>query len=482
MQLSHFARVVDAKGRVVGTAYPLSEQRLLTAGHVARELGAEFRVVWGAEQPTAECRARCTWIRAGDVARDGALDAAVLEVFEGSTPEGVGAYLTSQPLRRTVEWESRGYAVAGDAPAKDDETPWAREVPLSGEAFSFVEDASHFQVTAESPPKRAKDWSGISGAPVFVGGVICGIITNGAARFEGNRLVALPSSRLLAEPGFVEAVGLRQSRPEFEALRRDLRSALDADESVRRELFGVAPEWQSAYESGQLEALVEAILTSSALQLTQYFDNAHAGCYMREPRALATADALADILARLLPWLSIRTLVGSGPPRGGSVWPLPASTATTAELLMAGFDERAFDYGELVRGLPYPAADVAVRAGIAIDVDGTIEFRRLSTHLAEWLLGQPVVKDRDLTNHQLEELNAAIEYYANRRRGAVRFYLVLDAQRHAGNRTFLAQIERYLPALAVVLLQDRSDSDESRICWHLRDLIHRARTGEEFSP
>jgi len=482
MKVEHFARVMTSPGsnEVDGTAYPLGPTRFLTAGHVARELGREMDLVWGAEQEELRCRVRCTWIRTGDVT-EGDVDAAVLEYLHGDKPDGMLAFLATSPMARAGAWESQGFALAGES--ERDEAVWSSPVGLNGTAYPPQPDGTRFELSVEAPPDTRELWKGISGTSVFVGRTLHGLIANAAPNFDSRRLLAVPMPALLADPDFKKAAGLLQERPDFGELSRHLQKHLGEDEQSRLHLIAQQPSWDQAYQDGGCSSLVEELLATSALDLARNFDHAHAACWHGEPPQPVSASTLFEIASRLLPWSWSSRIELNQTGIGGTVLSLPVGRATAAELLMAGWDGRAFQYGGLVYNLPHPEADVGVRLGFGIDPEGTEQFRALTTRLASWVWQGDFPADRDLSIDRLVELNDEFEFLGTRPYARIRYFLVMDAQQAKKAAAFLGQIREHLSSLRVLVLDGKQDSDESSMCRNLRDLCYREQNqGKDYFP
>lgn len=480
MNVAHIARVTAGPDseEVLGTAYPLTATRFLTAGHVVKEVDREFDLVWGAEAPTHRCTVRSVWVRNGDVADKGEVDVAVLELIGGEPPEDLGVFVSSRPLALQGKWESHGFGRAGDASHAG--RKWARALPLHGTMSPYAEDTRVVQITAESPPAEAKHWAGISGAPVFIGGILYGVVTNGARGFKGNRLLMVPTHRLMDDDSFVAAAALPQSSRDLRRLRTELGEMLQADMRARQALFGVATNLEQVYQVDGVEGVVEKLLQSTPADIVAAFNYAHQACYVALPPVPESASTLASVLERLLPWLAVRDLV-VGVDEAASVVRLPVGSVTAAELWMSGRDGRPYDFGEFIQKMPYPEPEVRRRTGFTIDPTGSLSFREFVRFLHRWLKERDP-EDRQLDDGQLAELDRNLAFYSKGQR-PIRYYLALEHDQLDKSRAFLDEVRRKLPALSVLILRSSSDAVEQDLCLNLRALVHRERTGgEEYRP
>lgn len=197
MDLASFVRVM---GALKGTGYLLRPGVVLTAGHVVageKTVRVEFD---DAEGEVVKRPAEVVWQAEEG---NGGLDAAVLRFeAEGGSAELPG--LARGPLLQDVDFRSRGWAKA----ALPERSVADSLVPFGGTAHAFVLHTDRFYLTVEGEPAEVDDWKGISGAPVFAGGQIQGVIVDGLPRFEGRKLRTVPMHRLLARADFAAAIGL----------------------------------------------------------------------------------------------------------------------------------------------------------------------------------------------------------------------------------------------------------------------------------
>jgi tetratricopeptide (TPR) repeat protein len=205
---------VSAGGRSFGSGYLVAPGLVLTAWHVVcddkGQLYADPIVRFLAEDTVFQCRV--AW--AGRIDLDGAL----LELT-GSVPP-------CQPVRwgQLVSSEVGIICEAAGFPVSMEQDDRLRDVEhLRGEinaGTGLLGGRIYVDVTSARP--QPGDWYGMSGAAVWSGPLLVGVVAWDATAFAAGRLAAEPVTRLLADPGFraligpgavVEAVELAQRRP-----------------------------------------------------------------------------------------------------------------------------------------------------------------------------------------------------------------------------------------------------------------------------
>lgn len=191
----------------IGTGYLLAANLVLTASHVVPDSGVTLLEIrtdepgqWHAMEP------ELVW-------RDAALDAALLrpKVPFAELPEVAWA---EETFDTDAVWHSGAYPKAGTVD-QDGKTAW-KTVGLGGKLQALGgagQGGRELELTVDAPPP-ADAWAGISGAPVFVGDRLAGVIKEVPKSFQGNRLAAVPAGLLLQNHGFRMAL----SRPWLDPL------------------------------------------------------------------------------------------------------------------------------------------------------------------------------------------------------------------------------------------------------------------------
>lgn len=198
----------DGGGRygASGTAYPVDDDLFLTARHVVDQpdRAAKYRIKlhWLDYKYSEEVADEDDVLLLEDdpsLRFDGTLDAALVRCRR---PPGV-------PLSRGIvddrlpapgaRWESEGFPAFGDFGS-------GREaVPFSGEVYGTTENRPSFFVRSHVVPSDDSKWPGFSGAPVFSGGRIIGVVQKANSNAE-QLLKVTPGWRIARSPTFREAL------------------------------------------------------------------------------------------------------------------------------------------------------------------------------------------------------------------------------------------------------------------------------------
>ncbi len=186
----------DGSAPRVGTGWFVTAHLVLTADHVLPPGGAAAIAV----RTEADKRLRSVAAEhLQPVWRNALLDAALLRVDDG-LDGAIQTDLDASPPDPNAAWHTLAYPRAGAVPdgAQHD---WLT-VSLSGQVSAQGGRGVNLQaleLTVSSPPKQAEDWSGASGAPVFVGQRLIGVLRSAPTAFAGGRLYATPFSALLRD-------------------------------------------------------------------------------------------------------------------------------------------------------------------------------------------------------------------------------------------------------------------------------------------
>ncbi|MCU1483158.1 MAG: Tetratricopeptide repeat-containing protein, partial [Subtercola sp.] len=250
------ARVVElyvpdlSGGGQIGSGYRLTDELVLTAAHVVTDLPTHppdapvpddvHAAGVGQARPLGEQ----AWTAAAVAWRDNAADVAMLRQAAGAPPLPPGS-----PTPRWGRLEG-GEPIAVSAVG----FPWAQERPDrvrdTEHLFGFLAPATQLKaaqlaisVLSSAPAARdgGSPWAGMSGAALFTGPFLVGVLVVDPAGFAPDRVVAAPIAPLLADPTLARLLG----EPPLTAVGPRPRLAITADTSI-----AVAPPYRAA--SGRL--------------------------------------------------------------------------------------------------------------------------------------------------------------------------------------------------------------------------------------
>ncbi|WP_405608833.1 NACHT domain-containing protein [Streptomyces sp. NBC_01511] len=209
-------------GVTQGSGYLLAARLVLTARHLVNE-NVETTVV----VPGGRGRIRCRTLWAGE-AEEEESDAALLLADEDLvTPETAEAFQPNRfgsvdGLAPLLDCYALGYPQVQryDGQKLDTEQFLGTIKPGSGSVRGT------YVVEGTGTPPAVRDdgespWAGMSGAPVFVGRHIIGVVTKDSAGWQHGRLNAVSLFRLFSVPTFANACHFRLREPtSFTTLRR----------------------------------------------------------------------------------------------------------------------------------------------------------------------------------------------------------------------------------------------------------------------
>ncbi len=192
-----------------GTGYFITNELVLTAYHVFSP-GRPQEIRVRPEKHTSQD----PWIYAEPepVWENEQLDAVLIKVPDsGLSSVEHPKWGETDPDKRTdtyVEWFTLAYPNA-----YKDANNWVK-ADLKGEwkvrgGTGQIERELHLGV--ENPPDKAEDWKGASGAPVFVGDEMIGIIRSGLTKIS-SLLTGMPIERLLQDEGFAKTIRASQAK------------------------------------------------------------------------------------------------------------------------------------------------------------------------------------------------------------------------------------------------------------------------------
>ena len=199
-----FARPVNGPGRV-GSGYRVTERAVLTAGHVVTGLPVRSAAESAAgDDGAGHCELRAlgerAWVSGSVLWRDNSADVAVIGLAGDVPPLPPGSPVPR--WGRVDGMEPVAVTAMG--------FPWAQERPDrrrdSEQLFGFIAPAttvkaglSAVTVLTAAPARRAggSPWAGMSGAALFAGPFLVGVVVIDPARFGTDRVAAAPIAPLL---------------------------------------------------------------------------------------------------------------------------------------------------------------------------------------------------------------------------------------------------------------------------------------------
>jgi hypothetical protein len=200
-----FALVRATNGRrtVYGTGYAITNTLVVTALHVVQEEQHYERpttVLLRFEDTNGESIRRPATLCWSDAS----LDCALLSIEQrfSSTPPRLkwGSFDDSYD----ADWSSTGYPLANSV-LDDSKREYRKASGLRGTILRHGgtgQGRRELELTVTNAGASLHSWNGISGAPVFVGDLLVGIITEVPANFGNARLIAVPADQLAQNADF----------------------------------------------------------------------------------------------------------------------------------------------------------------------------------------------------------------------------------------------------------------------------------------
>jgi hypothetical protein len=336
----------------VATGYFLTGDLVLSAGHVADDRSSTFeiRAEVGGSGPALFHEADVVWRGAPDV------DAVLLRTRDWVREWALPTFQTSAP---EGDWSSCGFAAA----ARDEKTGDRKTLDLGGDrcGLSSGQGEPELQLTTAANLREswAKEWKGVSGAPVFLGDELIGLITDATPKLS-NMLIGLPVARLLDDVQFrtilrPSFLGQLPSTPYCLVLTREQSRAgeglVDQVSDVLAMLRG----------DNHFENLYVKPIKVSVLEATRSVEN-----WANTVAALARADyVIADVSEfepAIMMFLGIRSVVRRGVTVSVTGDEITAATApipfNVQETNVLPYDADGFD-GDLRQALAEGATNLA---------------------------------------------------------------------------------------------------------------------------
>ena len=338
----------NSEGKI-GTGYPVAEDLILTSRHTVRP-----------EQGTGEIQLRWHYCADRDAPDKGwimlsvdnivwegkgELDAALIHCPrpEKALGKGWGMIADKKPPF-AKSWQSQGFPAATryeNVRNPDD---------VSGTTESMADQADYFVLNVTSQPEEVEMWKGASGMPVFVRDEILGVVRSVPGNFNGKKLYAVPTWKMLQDDAFRERLGLDRRKEYEKQLEKDIKELLctpEGEAAVKALAKQLGIEWTFLGDTG--ETVAHKLLNIWVESFVNAVDSAH-----RELLAgndTSSVSILNEIVHKVLPFLftphcvegvrRCKTDVTVG------LVALPAYSRTVAEIIMAGVDRRDICYRPL---------------------------------------------------------------------------------------------------------------------------------------
>lgn len=454
-----------------GTGYRIAPHLVLTAAHVLG--GAEEAELWldGEERPKTGTR---IW-----QVQEGDLDAAILEHDPVGLAPVARPFFAARLLATPHDWCSLGWAAAGkDAPTVEDPLDG-----IEGRAYPSSRNASRFEVTVGLAPKAKRrpgaqggkivpGWAGISGAPVFVGLSIYGIVRKLKKDFP-DRLIATSMVALREIPEFRKLTGLdRREKQSQQRARKAIRRLLD--EAL---VAFLAEELRQITHKNPDEAAAMFCTSESLPEVARALDRAHArACEEGAPDGFA--ERLEEIAAWVGPSVFFATQTVGATPDGE---PLREELAVAfphlVELTLAGADGKpySFEPTQERRAFPLPKFQLPLPSECGITATGEEGFDNFLDHLKKELGFDPKAWDSFGENREqrIRFFNQEIAGDAASLRGR-RSYLAVGPRHRRDEGDTLLLIEQHLRELHIIHMVGEPTAEEYEAFQALRDLLFRA--------
>ncbi len=384
-----------AKGAIrgiFGTGYPVSEDLILTSRHVVapenRNTRAKIRVRWFYDKPTGSKNSGWTPIENKDLiwAGEGDLDAALIRC---RIPESLSKFKFGQLAGRRPgndeRWESSGFARANKREAIREPGGFGGTLRTQAEGDPF------FEVLEDAKPVAEKEWSGVSGMPVFVGSEILGVVKHVPRKYDYKKLKAVPAWRLLQDDDFKEYLGFEdETQMRLERARNRLLRLLEHSTEATRDF---AADLNSKRGCGQIvdcRTWVVQMLLDETPSLERLFEIALGVQDRRRAAGDVTGSRVAvELMLAILPAIQNAAVLTKvrrdmGDP---SVCPiaLPTKLRTLAEIIMAGVDLRTARLRPLATKLVFPEGEASLPEPpeFGRDAEGKQFARDWRAHLME---------------------------------------------------------------------------------------------------
>lgn len=346
--------------RLLGTGFLVAGGKVVTARHVVvdRATGARHDPLLVRRNGSPAWVPGVTWRWSGA----GKVDVAVLDVpAQPDAPADPLAVLVGRRIERHAPpWGIDGYPIV-DPVRPSESLEQASGTPELCEEFR---DTLFLNVSVAPPA-----WNGMSGAAVVIDDRVQGVIRGVRDDWSNERITATPVAQFLHDRGFLDALGLGTAA---EALHRRIarvkqRLQRTLDDRDQDRVAAALVERLGCTRGALAEELVEATPAEALVRLIQNLhgedpDDDDAPAPLDPAARDHDRDVLADLLFRVLPYARdwraelVSCLArGRGEP---DVLLLSSGSATVAEAILAGWQDRACRFEGQVDQIPVAVAEV----------------------------------------------------------------------------------------------------------------------------
>lgn len=332
---------------LLGTGTVVARNCILTARHVVVDENGNadpnIIICLPGSQPLP---AKIKWCGRDD------LDIAVLEaVIEPAGLKHPLALLSPRDIESHDLWEAEGYAeVRQRAPSNS-------PVKVGGTTRSCGANDKDLILETPAPPEV---WGGLSGAAVFIRSHVAGVVRSEPLGWDRKRLLATPVAAFLNEPGFREALGLKEDplAEELAQLESDIARVLKSDidpqkrPKALRDLAEVlASKLSISLQSENLpRSVARALLDLKARDVAMTLADLDGTLTDGDARGVVRA-LLEKILPLAVDGREFVVLTRDRFDGGANAVELPLRLETLAEIILAGADNRGCRF---VAGGAYP--------------------------------------------------------------------------------------------------------------------------------
>lgn len=433
-------------GTSLGTAYPVSRNRLLTAAHVVERDGvraATIELRWFANHSERQT----DWIKATILSLDAEkLDIAILESEFPEADIRISGCLDSRPTK-PIGWTSWGYPAVGK-----DMNGFRNCVSVIGTLHPSQSWSDKLDLGIDYTVTGGESWVGISGAPVFVEDRIVGIIIEYPGEFEGGRLIAASIDKALEIPEFKSKIGINdeflQCKEKWDIERRGFEDFVR--ENMRFVNIAGEPFLGEPDQMFKLSIVGFLIIIENSCEALGKYKDDDVGKFIAE-----LCDRALSVVNGLVREGFVRNILDQ---RSGSRAPQMTILArmTMAEIVMSAVDRRTPKFRVFNENNDH-IGDFAVPPPAPMGLDATIdnEAKAVSADLAR----QFATAFASTEENEEEYISRGLQNAIKRKKS--RYLMLREKKGVVGKSAELADVlNRKFPALVIFGLSDHDHADE----------------------